>query len=108
MNLQITWETLLAIAGGFVLLAQATKIIINMFNPIKEIRNEIERQKILLHNDKEHLEKLDKAIDQLNDSLRILGLAVGDLITHEITGNDTEKLKSTQKKLNEYFYKGKE
>lgn len=108
MDLQITWETLLAIAGGFVLFAQAIRIIINMFNPIQEIRKEIDRFKVLMHNDKEHLEKLDDAIERVNSALSLLGLAVSDLITHELTGNGDEKLKETQKKLHEFFYNGKE
>lgn len=108
MDLQVTWETLLALAGGFVLLAQAVRIIINMFNPIQEIRRKQEKQEAFLASDKERLDKLDKAIERLDDALSMLGLAVGDLIDHEVTGNGDDKLMATRKKLNEFFYKGKE
>lgn len=108
MDIQVTWQTLLAVAGGFVLLAQAGRIIINMFNPIRELQKKQERQEGFLAADKERLDKLDKAIDRLDEALSLLGLAVSDLINHEITGNDSDRLKQTQKKLNEYFYRGKE
>ena len=37
-NLHVTWETLLAIAGGVVLLMNAGKAIVQLFDPFKELK----------------------------------------------------------------------
>lgn len=106
-NLQITWETLLAIAGGVVLLMNAAKMLVQLLDPFKELKAKQEEQEKFLDNDKKRLDKLESEIEEIHNSIAIVGLALSEMINHELTGNDVEELKKRQKQLDEYFYEGR-
>lgn len=106
-NLHVTWETLLAIAGGVVLLMNAGKAIVQLFDPFKELKKKQEEQEHFLKNDKERLDKLEDEIAEIHKSISVVGLALSEMINHELTGNDVAELKKRQKQLDEYFYEGR-
>lgn len=106
MNFQVTWETLLAIAGGVVLMLNAGKAVIQLFDPFKELKEKQEEQEHFLKNDKGRLDKIEEDMESIHDALSVLGLALSELINHELTGNDEDELKKQQDNLNEFFYKG--
>ena len=114
-NVTITFNTILQLFGALAVVGGGVKIIIGMFAPYRAIKAEIEKIMSFLAKDKqrledgeERMEDLSKRIDKINDGLSVLGLAVSEMINHQVTGNDTEELKKHQKTLNEYFYKRKE
>ena len=104
MNLQVTWETLLAIAGGVVLLLNAGKAIIQLFDPFKELKQKQEEQEHFLKNDKSRLDDLEEEVRGVHEALSVVGLALAEMINHELTGNDEAALKRHQQNLDEYFY----
>lgn len=105
-NLHVTWETLLAIAGGVVLLMNAGKAIVQLFDPFKELKKKQEEQEHYLKNDKERLDKLEKDMDSLHEAISVVGRALSEMINHEVTGNDVKELEEQRKILDDYFYKG--
>lgn len=46
-----------------------------------------------------------QAIEKLDERVTALGLAVSEIINHELTGNDIEALKQRQRELNSKFIK---
>lgn len=107
MNLQVTWETLLAIAGGVVLLLNAGKAIVQLFDPFKELKQKQKEQEHYLKSDKERLDKLENEIEGVHEAVSVIGLALSEMINHELTGNDQDELKKQQQRLDEYFYQGR-
>lgn len=98
--MKITWELILAIAGGIVVILNASKLIINCLNPIKTYKAKVEKHDQLLDNDNKRLTSLEKSNNMLCKSM----LAMLD---HFITGNNIEKLKQTKKEMQEYLIDNK-
>lgn len=103
-NLQITWDTILKIGAGLIILFEFGKWIISFGNPIVELKRRVDAHDKLFANDKGHLEKIDKAVTQIDEGVSVLGRALSEMMKHEITGNDIEALKEQQKKVNDYFF----
>ena len=103
-NLQITWDTILKIGAGLIILFEFGKWIISFGNPIVELKKRVDAHDKLFANDKTHLEKIDKGVSRIDEGVSILGQALSEMIKHEITGNDIEALKTQQKRVNDYFF----
>lgn len=108
MNLGITWQTVLEVGAGLIILFQLGKWIISFGNPIVELRKRLDKHDECLARDKEHLEKIDKSVQRIDEGISVLGLALAEMINHEVSGNDVEKLKQQQEKITTYFYGRKE
>lgn len=104
MNLGVTWNTILQISAGLIVLFQVGKWLISFGNPFVELKNRVDKHDEFFSKDKEHLDKVDKSIQQIDEGLGVLGLALAEMISHEISGNDIEKLKQQQEKITTYFY----
>lgn len=87
-NLGITWETILAVAGGFVLLLNAGKGVVNVFSPFKQLKERVEAQEKKLAND--HL-RLCREEEDTKMILRCLFV----ILQHERTGNETGLMDKT-------------
>lgn len=114
-NVTITFNTILQLFGAIAVVGGGVKIIISMFNPFKELKAEVERLKGKasgidgrLKDGDNKMHELDAKIDRLDEGMSIIGLAMCEMINHTVTGNDVDELKEQQKKLNEFFYIGKE
>ena len=110
-NLGITWETLLVIAGGVIVLIDAYKRVISLANPIKDLKSRQYDIDEKLKNDKERIDKLDRDMSEIKayqeEGLAVIGLAVAELLNHTITGNDINALKARAEDLNNFFYSNK-
>ena len=106
-SLQITWDTLLRIGAGLIVLFEFGKWVISFGNPIVELKNRLDAHDKMLDNDKKHLEKIDKGLGKVDEGVAIIGRAMNELLKHEITGNDIQELRQQQKFVNDYFYDAK-
>lgn len=94
-------------------MATAITAIVTTYNlirkPLKEReKSEKERdEKIdkLLANDKEHLNKLDKAIDKLQESTDIQGDMIYSMLKHMSTNNATGEMQKSLDNYNAYYRK---
>ena len=106
-SLQITWDTILRLVAGLIVLFEFGKWIVSFGNPIVELKNRIDKHDTLLDNDKKHLEKIDKGLNKVDEGVATIGRAMNELLKHEITGNDIQELRQQQKLVNDYFYDAK-
>lgn len=104
MNIEVTWQTVTTIAAGLIILFQLGKWIISFGNPFVELKTRIDKHDTFLQRDKTRLDRVDKNIQQIDEGLSVLGLAIAEMISHEISGNDVKKLKEQQEKITTYFY----
>ena len=107
-NLSITWETILVIAGGLIVLIDAYKRLMEITKPTKDLKARQYDIDEKLKNDKNRIDALEKEVSGIREyqekSSAVIGLAVAELLNHLITGNDVGKLKEKEDKLNEFFY----
>ncbi len=96
MILTITWELILAIAGGIVVLINAIKAIGNFISPVTDIKKKLSKHDELLGNDNKRL----TSIEQTN---KMICKSLVALLDHEITGNGIEKLKTTKTEMQNYL-----
>lgn len=106
-NIEITWNTLIEISAGLIVLFQVGKWLISFGNPFVKLKERVDKHDELLHNDKTRLDRVDKNIQQIDEGLSVLGLAIAEMINHEVSGNDVKKLKEQQEKITTYFYGGR-
>lgn len=104
MDLNVTWQTIITIAGGLIVLFQLGKWVISLGNPFIELKRRIDKHDDFLDKDKQRLDRVDKSIQQIDEGLGVVGLAIAEMISHEISGNDVSKLRQQQEKVTTYFY----
>lgn len=108
-NLEITWETILVIAGGVIVLIDAYKRLISFADPIKDLKSKQYDVDEKLKTEKQRIDELDHDMEEIRkyqeDGLAVIGLAVAELLNHTITGNDIKALKAREEDLNSFFYK---
>ena len=92
----VTWELILAIAGGIVVLVNALKAISNFISPVTNLKKQVEKHDDLLDNDHKRL----TSIEQTN---KMICKSLVALLDHEITGNGIEKLKTTKAEMQNYL-----
>jgi flagellar motor component MotA len=98
MDINSTLKTILEICGALAVLGGGIKAVAYMTNPFRSIKDKLTRHEQLFAHDKQAIEKLDERVTAL-------GLAVSEIINHELTGNDIEALKQRQRELNSKFIK---
>lgn len=103
-ELQITWDTILRIGAGLIILFEFGKWLVSFGDPIVELKRRLDTHDKMLTNDKAHLEKIDKGVDQIDEGIGVLGMAISEMMKHQITGNDIEALKEQQRKVDNYFF----
>lgn len=109
IDLGITWQTLLAIAGGLIVLIDLFKKFKSIGQPITDLKEGQKQINDKLATDRARLDNLERALSRMveyqEQSSATIGLAVAELLNHTITGNDIEKLKQKEDELNSFFYK---
>lgn len=109
IDLGVTWQTLLAIAGGLIVLIDLFRKFKSIGQPITDIKEGQKQINDKLVTDKARLDNLERALSKMveyqEQSSATIGLAVAELLNHTITGNDIEKLKQREDELNSFFYK---
>lgn len=104
MNIGVTWHTILEISAGLIVLFQCGKWLISLGNPIVKLRERLDAHDTFLAKDKERLDKADKSIQEIDEGIGVLGLAIAQMMSHEINGNDIQKLREQKEKVETYFY----
>jgi hypothetical protein len=103
------WETLLAIAGGLIVLIDLFKKFKSIGQPITDLKEGQKQINDKLATDRARLDNLERALSRMveyqEQSSATIGLAVAELLNHTITGNDVDKLKQKEDELNSFFYK---
>ena len=109
IDLGVTWQTLLAIAGGLIVLIDLFKKFKSIGQPITDLKEGQKQINDKLATDRARLDNLERALSRMveyqEQSSATIGLAVAELLNHTITGNDIEKLKQKEDELNSFFYK---
>ena len=103
-NIEITYNTILQFFGAIAVIGAGVKLIISATSPYKEISAKLKKHEDTFQKDRERLDELDQSLERIEKEQKVQGKALMVLISHLITGNDTEKLKKTyQDMVNHYI-----
>ena len=112
----ININDLLQLFGMIAIIGGGMKYLVSLLDPFRKLKSEVGAIKDYLTKDKQRLDEgdekmkaIDKKIEKQDKALAVIGLAVSEMINHQITGNDVDALKKRQSELDEFFYNnGKE
>ena len=113
---EININDLLQLFGMIAIIGGGMKYLVSLLDPFRKLKAEVGAIKDYIRNDKQRLDEgdekvkaIDKKIERQDKALAVIGLAVSEMINHQITGNDVSALKERQRELDEFFYgNGKE
>lgn len=100
MDYGMALESFLKLCGILGIVAGSVKAIVYFTTPYRSITRKLKRHSEFFANDKRALEDLEKKVYYEKECINAIGMAISELINHEITGNDVEELKARQRELN--------
>lgn len=95
-NIEITYNTILQIFGAIAVIGGGVKIILTALSPYKDLKEKVKRQA-------EKIKGVESALERIEESQRVQGKALMELLNHIITGNDIEKLKERHDDLVDHY-----
>lgn len=102
-NIEITFNTILQFFGAVAVIGGGIKLIISALNPYKEIKANLKKHEENFEKEKKRLDDVDESLERIEQEQKVQGKALMVLISHLITGNDTEKLKKTYQDLVNHY-----
>lgn len=95
-NIEITYNTILQIFGAIAVIGGGIKIIVSALSPYKDLKDKVKRQA-------EKIAGVESALERIEESQKVQGKALMELLNHIITGNDIDKLKERHDELVEHY-----
>ena len=104
MTISFDLVILIGILGGLVTIYSTVRKILKEKEEDKKKEDQKEANVLkMLSNDKEHLAKLDNAIDKLQESTDIQGDMIYAMLSHMATNNNTGGMQSALDKYNSFY-----
>lgn len=100
MDINLMFESFLKLCGVLGIIAGLVRAIVYLATPYRKVSNKIKRHDEFFANDKRTLEELKIQVHYEKECINAIGLAIAELINHEISGNDIRELKDRQRELN--------
>lgn len=95
-NIEITYNTILQIFGAIAVIGGGIKIILTALSPYKDLKDKVKRQA-------EKIKGVESTLERIEESQRVQGKALMELLNHIITGNDIDKLKERHDDLVDHY-----
>lgn len=102
-HIVITWNTVLSFFGAVAIIGGGIKVLAQLLNPFKELKEHLKKHDEMLHNDNERIKEQDKALARIEEGQKIQGRAMMEILNHMITGNDTDKLKERYQEMVDFY-----
>lgn len=95
----MTWETILAVAGGIVLLGNAGAMIYKWIRPALKVKETVEELDRRSRKDYEAIKELEQTILIIEKTNKIYLRTVLNVMNHMIDGNGVEEMKKTRSEI---------
>ena len=102
-DVDITIQTILAFFGGITVIAGGMSAIFKLFNPVKELKEQVCEHEQKLANDFERMNAIDKILCDVEEYDKVICKSLLVLLNHEITGNGIDKLKEQRDVLEQFL-----
>lgn len=112
MTIELNLTMIICVASCIVSVGGAIKALSEwkkaLMHPLDETNSRVEHCEKCLDNDKRHLEKIDRAIEELGEATNLLVSSNIAMMSHTIYGNHTEDLKKEKKQMEEWLVERKD
>lgn len=95
-NIEITYNTILQLFGAIAIVGSGIKIIISALSPYRDLKDKVKKQA-------EKIAGVESTLERIEESQRVQGKALMELLNHIITGNDIDKLKERHDELVDHY-----
>ena len=95
----MTWETILAIAGGVVLLGYSGAMIYKWIRPALKVKEDVAELEKRTKNDYEAIKSLEQTILKVEKTNKMYLRTVLNVMNHMIDGNGVEEMKKTRSEI---------
>lgn len=95
-NIEITFNTVLQLFGAIAVLGGGIKIIVSAVSPYKELKERMKKAETTIKG-------AESSLNRIEESQKVQGRALMELLNHLITGNDIEALKERHDELVEHY-----
>lgn len=102
----MTWEAILAVAGGIVLLGNAGAMIYKWIRPALQVKEAVEELDRRTRKDYETLQRIEQKLDHIERMQRATVAGQLDTINHMIDGNSKERMRETRDKIQHILEEG--
>ena len=99
MDIGVTIQTILQILGAVAIIGVGVNWIIKMFSPFTQLKKQVEEQEKKLARDKQALDDIHTTLTKLDRRMGITSWAIIEIMNHEISGNDVNKLEKRRDDL---------
>ena len=72
-------------------------------SPVTRLAERVDRHDTLLANDKGRLDEMDDRVERIQTQSTIILRGVRSLLSHGVSGNSTDKLKSSLQEIDDYL-----
>lgn len=76
-------------------------------SPVEQLKERVNRHDELLQKDKDRLDAMESRMHDMGEQSTIMLRGVLALLSHEINGNSTDKLKDSMTEINDYLIRRK-
>lgn len=102
-NFEITVQTILALFGGITCIVGGISAIAKLFSPFKELKTRLDEHEQKLNKDYDRLNSVCDAIQDIEESNKVICKSILVLLNHQVTGNGIDKLKEQRDNLEQYL-----
>lgn len=95
-NIEITYNTILQLFGAIAIVGGGIKLIISALSPYRDLKDKVKKQA-------EKIAGVESTLERIEESQRVQGKALMELLNHIITGNDIDKLKERHGELVDHY-----
>lgn len=98
-DVQTTAQVILQILGAIAIIGVGVSWIMKFFSPFTKLKQQVEEQQKMLARDKKALDEIHVTLTRLERRLGIMSWGMIEIMNHEISGNDVNKLEKRRDDL---------
>lgn len=102
-HIMITVDTVLQFFGAVAVIGGGVKIIISAFSPYRNMKERLKKHDELFEKDNKRIGGMEESLKRIEESQKLQGRALMELLNHVITGNHIEKLEKRYSDLFEHY-----
>ena len=111
MTITLSMATLIYVASCITVIGGAIKILSeakkSLQKPLEDIEKKLKDHDQFLANDKDHLDKIDYALEDLTRSFNMLVKSNRIILDHLVDGNHTGEIQAELKEIDDWLMEGK-
>ena len=99
----ITFDTVLQFFGAIAVIGGGVKIIVSAFSPYRDMKQKLKNHDKQFEENNKRIDGIEGTLERIEESQRLQGKALMELLNHIITGNHIDKLEGRYNDLMKHY-----